>query len=162
LNKSNPQVQAYFLTNPDSIAACWLAAGAGGWRLDVAGDASFPSGYWETFRNVVKTANPNALTISEAWQKDSTLLPMLRGDRLDTTMNYRLRDAVLGLLAPGSFDSKGFADSGSPIDPSAFASRLASMREDYPDAAYYALMNLLDSHDTERLLWTLTPGAETT
>ena len=23
-------------------------------------------------------------------------------------------------------------------------------------------MNLLDSHDTERLLWTLTPGAETT
>ena len=22
-------------------------------------------------------------------------------------------------------------------------------------------MNLLDSHDTERLLWTLTPGAET-
>ena len=32
------------------------------------------------------------------------------------------------------------------------------MREDYPDAAYYSLMNLLDSHDTERLLWTLTPG----
>ena len=25
---------------------------------------------------------------------------MLRGDRLDTTMNYRLRDAVIGLLAP--------------------------------------------------------------
>ena len=36
------------------------------------------------------------------------------------------------------------------------------IREDYPDAAYYSLMNLLDSHDTERLLWTLTPGAETT
>ena len=86
---------------------------------------------------------------------------MLRGDRLDTTMNYRLRDAVLGLLAPGSFDSKGFADSGRVIEPSEFAARLASIREDYPDAAYYSLMNLLDSHDTERLLWTLTPGAET-
>ena len=35
---------------------------------------------------------------------------------------------------------------------------MASQREDYPDAAYYSLMNLLDSHDTERLLWTLTPG----
>ena len=162
LNKANAQVQAYFLTNPDSIAARWLAAGAGGWRLDVSGDPSFPSGYWETFRNVVKGKDPNALTISETWQKDSTLLRMLRGDRLDTTMNYRLRDAVLGLLAPGSFDSKGFADSGSPIDPSEFAARLASIREDYPDAAYYALMNLLDSHDTERLRWTLTPGAETT
>jgi glycosidase/fibronectin type 3 domain-containing protein len=162
LNKSNAQVQAYFLTNPDSIAARWLAAGAGGWRMDVSGDPSFPAGYWETFRSVVKAANPTALTISETWQKDSTLLRMLRGDRLDTTMNYRLRDAVIGLLAPGAFDSKGFPDSGTPIDPSDFANRLASMREDYPDAAYYALMNLLDSHDTERLLWTLTPGAETT
>ena len=77
-------------------------------------------------------------------------------------MNYRLRDAVIGLLAPGPFDSKGFADSGRIIAPSEFAARLASIREDYPDAAYYSLMNLLDSHDTERLLWTLTPGAETT
>ena len=162
LNKSNAQVQAYFLTNPDSIAARWLAAGASAWRMDVSGDASFPAGYWETFREEVEAADPDALTISETWQKDSTLLRMIRGDRLDTTMNYRTRDAVLGLLAPGSFDSKGFADSGSPIDPSEFAARLASVREDYPDAAYYALMNLLDSHDTERILWTLTPGAETT
>jgi fibronectin type 3 domain-containing protein len=82
---------------------------------------------------------------------------MLRGDRLDTTMNYRLRDAVIGLLAPGAFDSKGFADSGRVIAPSEFLARLQSLREDYPDAAYYSLMNLLDSHDTERLRWTLTP-----
>ncbi len=87
---------------------------------------------------------------------------MIRGDRLDTTMNYRLRDAVLALLAPQNFDSKGFADSGHQISMSDFADRLASQREDYPDAAYYSLMNLLDSHDTERLLWTLTPGPETT
>ncbi|HEX4982187.1 MAG TPA: alpha-amylase family glycosyl hydrolase, partial [Ilumatobacteraceae bacterium] len=162
LNKSNAQVQAYFLTNPDSITARWLAAGASAWRMDVSGDASFPNGYWETFRDEVDDADPDALTISETWQKDSTLLRMLRGDRLDTTMNYRLRDAVIGLLAPGSFDSKGFADSGDGLNPSEFAARLASVREDYPDAAYYALMNLLDSHDTERLLWTLTPGTETT
>lgn len=162
LDKSNAQVQAYFLTNPDSIAARWLAAGAGGWRMDVSGDASFPAAYWTTFRTTVKLIDPDTLTISETWQKDSTLLRMLRGDRLDTTMNYRLRDAVIGLLAPNSFDSKGFPDSGDGLNPSEFAARLASVREDYPDAAYYALMNLLDSHDTERLLWTLTPGTETT
>lgn len=162
LVKTQADVQAYFLTAPDSIAKRWIAAGASGWRLDVSGDASFPNGYWESFRSVVKAANPQALTISETWQKDSTLLRMIRGDRLDTTMNYRLRDAVLGLLVPGPFDSKGFGDSGRIIQPSEFASRLASIREDYPDAAYYSLMNLLDSHDTERLLWTLTPGAETT
>ena len=161
INKSDPDVQAYFLTGQDSVSKHWLNAGAGGWRMDVSGDPSFPAGYWETFRSVTKTTRPDALLISETWQKDSTLLRMLRGDRLDTTMNYRLRDAVIGLLAPGNFDSKGFADSGRIIEPSEFVARVASMREDYPDAAYYSLMNLLDSHDTERLLWTLTPGTET-
>jgi glycosidase len=161
LAKSQPEVQAYFLTSGDSVSKHWLESGASGWRLDVSGDASFPNVYWESFRAVVKGADPEALTISETWQKDSTLLRMIRGDRLDTTMNYRLRDAVLGFLAPQGFDAKGFADSGHAIEPSAFLSRLSSVREDYPDAAYFSLMNLLDSHDTERLLWTLTPGAET-
>jgi Alpha amylase, catalytic domain len=155
-------VQKFFLTDADSIARRWIAAGAGGWRMDVAGDPSFPAGYWETFREIVKQTRPDALTVSETWQKDSTLLRMLAGDRFDTTMNYRLRDAVVGFLAPGAFDAKGFPDSGYVLKPSQVANRLASIREDYADAAYYSLMNLLDSHDTERLLWTLTPGVETT
>ncbi|HSO28921.1 MAG TPA: alpha-amylase family glycosyl hydrolase, partial [Candidatus Sulfomarinibacteraceae bacterium] len=162
VTKTLPEVQAYFLTAPDSVAKHWLNSGASGWRLDVSGDSSFPTGYWESFRSVTRALDPDSLSISETWQKDSTLLRMLRGDRLDTTMNYRLRDAIIGLLAPGPFDSKGFGDSGRIISTSEFANRVASIREDYPDAAYYSLMNLLDSHDTERLLWTLTPGAETT
>ncbi len=162
INKSNPAVQDYFLYGTDSVARHWLNQGASAWRMDVMGDASFPAGYWEGFRDVVKTTDDNALIIGELWQKDSTLLRFLRGDRADTTMNYRLRDAVLGFLTPGSFDSKGFADSGRIIAPSEFASRMASIREDYPDAAYYSLMNLVDSHDTERILWSLTPGSETT
>jgi glycosidase len=162
INKSLPAVQDYFLTAPKSVSKYWLMQGSSGWRMDVMGDASFPDGYWKTFRDVVKGTKSNALIISETWQKDSTLLRMLRGDRADTTMNYRLRDAVIGFLAPGPFDSKGFADSGRIIAPSEFAARMASIREDYPDAAYYSLMNLLDSHDTERLRWTLTPSEETT
>ncbi|HEY3313173.1 MAG TPA: alpha-amylase family glycosyl hydrolase [Anaerolineales bacterium] len=160
LNKSNSQVQAYFLTGANSVAKYWLVKGASGWRLDVMGDSSFPAGYWESFRQVVKARSADTLIIGELWQKDSTLLRFLRGDRADTTMNYRLRDAVLGLLAPTNFDSKGFADSGHPIKPSEFAARLSSIREDYPDAAFYSLMNLLGSHDTARLLWVLTPGLE--
>lgn len=162
INKTLAQVQDYFVTGTNSVSKYWLGQGADGWRLDVMGDASFPNGYWESFRSVVKTKDPNAVIIGELWQKDSTLLRYLRGDRADTTMNYRLRDAVLGLLTPNaSFDGKGFGDSGRQISPTEFANRILSIREDYPDAAYYSLMNLLDSHDTERLLWTLTSGAET-
>ncbi|MGZ8694127.1 MAG: pullulanase X25 domain-containing protein, partial [Gaiellaceae bacterium] len=158
LQKTRADVQSYFLTGKHSVTRTWLDRGAAGWRLDVSGDPSFPAGYWETFRSVVKSTDPDALTISETWQKDSTLLRILRGDRLDTTMNYRLRDAVLALLAPGPFDPKGFADSGHQISPSQFAARLQSIYEDLPPAAAADLMNLLDSHDTARLLWTLTSG----
>lgn len=162
LVKTEAEVQQYFLTAPDAIAKLWLRRGAAGWRLDVSGDASFPDGYWEKFREVTKAVKADSLSISETWQKDSTLLRSIRGDRLDTTMNYRLRDAVLGLLTPQAFDAKGFADSGRRLKPSEFAARLASVREDYPDAAYYSLLNLLDSHDTERALWTLTEGTANT
>jgi glycosidase len=160
LKKDNADVESYFVTGDDSITRLWLDRGAAGWRLDVMGDPSFPAGYWNDFRRVVKAEKSDALIIGELWQKDTTLLRFLRGDRADSTMNYRLRDAVLGFLAPQGFDSKGFGDSGHSISASQFAARLASQREDYPDAAYYSLMNLLDSHDTARLLWQLTPGAE--
>lgn len=159
ITKSLPAVQNYFITGTNSISKYWLQQGASGWRLDVMGDSSFPSGYWESFRQTVKQTNPDALIVGELWQKDSTLLRFLRGDRADSTMNYRLRDAVIGLLAPEPFDAKGFADSGHQLKPSEFAARLQSIREDYANATYYSLMNLLDSHDTARLLWVLTPGS---
>ncbi|MBZ5547950.1 MAG: alpha-glucosidase C-terminal domain-containing protein [Acidobacteriia bacterium] len=161
ITKTLPAVQRYFLTDWNSITRYWLRQGASGWRLDVMGDPSFPNGYWETFRQVTKQTRKDALIISELWQKDTTLLRFLRGDRADATMNYRLRDAVLGLLAPQNFDAKGFADSGRKLLPSEFAARLQSIREDYPDPAYFSMMNLLDSHDTARLLWVLTPGTDT-
>lgn len=153
----DPAVQNYIFGDENSVARYWLKQGADGWRLDVMQDKSIP--FWEGFRAQVKDVDPEAIIIGELWKKFD-VLPYVQGNTADSAMNYRLRDAVLGLLAPGSFDGKGFPGSGNPIAPSDFANRLLSVREDYPDAAYYSLMNLLDSHDTERLLWTLTPGAE--
>ena len=155
----DPVVQAEIYDSENSVARYWLKQGAEGWRLDVMQDKSIP--FWEGFRTQVKDVDHDAIIIGELWKKFD-VLPYINGNTADTTMNYRLRDAVLGLLAPGPFDGKGFPGSGQPISPEAFEDRLESVREDYPDAAYYSLMNLLDSHDTERLLWTLTPGAENT
>ena len=61
-----------------------------------------------------------------------------RGDRLDTTMNYRFRDAVVAFLAPRPSTARASATAGTSIPPSDFLDRLASIREDYPDAAYYS------------------------
>lgn len=149
----HPDVQAHI----QQISRFWLQQGADGWRLDVMQDKSIP--FWEAWRRQVKAVKPDAIIIGELWKKFD-VLPYVQGTTADTAMNYRLRDAVLGLLAPQPFDAKGFPGSGQPITPSAFVNRLLSVREDYPDAAYYTLMNLLGSHDTERLLWVLTPGAE--
>lgn len=153
----DPAVQNMIFGAEDSVARYWIKQGATGWRLDVMQDKSIL--FWQGFRQQVKSANPDAIIIGELWKKFD-VLPYVTGNTADSTMNYRLRDAVIGLLAPGAFDSKGFPGSGSPIPPSDFANRLQSVREDYPDAAYYSLMNLLDSHDTERIRWTLTPGMD--
>jgi hypothetical protein len=161
LNKSNAAVQDYFVKAQDSITRLWLQRGAAGWRLDVMGDSSFPNGYWQAFRQAVKQTDANALIVGELWPKDTTTLRFLDGGIADSTMNYRLRDAVTGLLAPQPFDGKGLGDSGRVLAPSEAAARLASIFEDYPKPAAYSLMNLLDSHDTARLLWALTPGAAT-
>lgn len=162
IQKGLAGVQELLLLADDSIVRRWLQAGASGWRLDVSGDPTFPDDWWPTFRQIVKDQDPEALTVAEQWQKDTALLRQFRGDRFDTVMNYRFRDAVLGFLAPGLFDRKGFPASGAPTDPIDFANRMLSQQEDYPPEVYRSLLNLIDSHDTERALWTLTPGEETT
>ncbi|HZY40494.1 MAG TPA: glycoside hydrolase family 13 protein, partial [Anaerolineae bacterium] len=161
INKNVPEVRTLFYsvtqTITEPVAQYWLNRGAAGWRLDVMGDPSFPDQYWREFRTAVKTADPNAIIIGELWKKGE-LLPKSLGDMADTGMHYRFRNAILGFF--GTVDDKGFNDDGqSNQPPSLFARKLNSVREDYPDATYYTLMNLLTSHDTRRILWQLTPGS---
>lgn len=159
LNKNNNAVRAWIYGDKDSVARHWLFAGAAGWRLDVMGDPSFPNDYWQQFRQAVKSADPEAPIIGELWKKGEMVVKV-QGDQADTGMNYRFRNAILGFL--GTVDDKGFPDDGESWQtPTLFAEKMLSTREDYPDAAYYTLMNLLDSHDTQRILWLLTPGNRT-
>jgi glycosidase len=150
-------VANYFYTDPKkSVAGFWLKAGAAGWRFDVMTDPSFPPAYWQQLRSITKGIKPDETLIAEAWQWFDNI-PLTHGDQADTAMGYRFRNAVLGLL--GGVDDKGFPEEGNPnLPPSTFVNRMESIREDYADATYYTLQNLLDSHDTARVLWSLTPG----
>jgi glycosidase len=150
-------VAQYFYQDPaQSVAGYWLKQGAAGGRFDVMTDPSFPPSYWQQLRTITKGVKPDEILIAEAWQWFDNL-PLTHGDQADTAMGYRFRNAVLGLL--GAVDNKGFPEENNPnLPPSTFANRMMSIREDYADATYYTFQNLLDSHDTARVLWSLTPG----
>ncbi len=157
-------VAQYFYANPtSSVAGYWLNPGnilhgIAGWRFDVMTDPSFPAAYWQQLRTITKGVRPDETLIAEAWHWYDNL-PLTNGDQADTAMGYRFRNAVFGLL--GAVDDKGFPEETNPnLPPSTFANRMNSLREDYADATYYTFQTLLDSHDTKRSLWSLTPGQD--
>jgi glycosidase len=146
------EVRDFIYGDDRSVARWWIGEGAAGWRLDVAPEKSH--GWWQEFRPQVKSVNPDAVILGEIWDDAS---PWILGDEFDSTMNYRFRRALLGFLNGDSSDPNQGAIRG--LNPDEFNSVLQSIKEDYPPPAYETAMNLVSSHDTQRILWALTPGA---
>jgi cyclomaltodextrinase / maltogenic alpha-amylase / neopullulanase len=119
--------------------------GIDGWRLDAAEMA--PAGFWVDFRKWVKEINPEAYLVGEIWWEDwkndrmFNAAPWLKGDQFDAVMNYRWAREVVHFFAGDSL----------AISASEFDRRLAALRADYSEDVDDALLNLLDSHDTDRL-----------
>ena len=116
-----------------SVTQFWLSEGSNGWRLDVANEVSDET--WQNFRNSVKALDSDAVIIGEIWD-DAT--EYLLGDMYDSVMNYMFRNAATA-----------FAKGGSAVDS---MNTLERLRERYPEEAFYAMMNLVASHDTTRIL----------
>src|SRR5205823_3887375 len=143
-----------------NVTQYWYGQGASGWRFDVADDASFHHNYWQAFRPKAKGTTstwgrPDGPLIGEIWPNAS---PWLLGDELDAVMNYRFRKNIIGFARyPNEFhdDDNNGTNNIVPLLPSQFDTALKSIREDYPLPAQYAMMNLVDSHDTNRALFVL-------
>lgn len=132
LNMGNPEVRAYIL----NVVTFWMReAGIDGWRLDVPNEIDHS--FWKVFRDHVKSINPDAYIVGEIWQ-DGT--PWLKGDEFDAVMNYVFRDAVLDFFARKKASA------------SELVATLERLRAHYPHQASAAQLNLLGSHDTERVL----------
>jgi len=134
LNKSSPSFRDFAFGAPDSIMRRWLDRGAAGWRMDVA--PWIPDDFWREWRAAVKAHRPDALTVCET-QFDSS--KFLLGDEFDSTMNYIFRNAV--------------EDYANGKDARTIYRAIELMRENYPPQAFYALMNLLSTHDSARALF---------
>ncbi|HEX3685445.1 MAG TPA: alpha-amylase family glycosyl hydrolase [Bryobacteraceae bacterium] len=152
---SNTAVQQFFFSGTsDNVLLHWYNAGAGGWRFDSA--PSIPNSYWHALRPYAKTYNPNGPLIGEIWPNASQ---WLAGDQMDSTMNYRFRRNVTG-FARGQYGWSDDNDNGNdtiiPLTPSQFDTANRAVRDDYPLTATFSMLNLIDSHDTNRALYVLT------
>ena len=136
LNHHNPQVREYVY----GIARRWLDEGIDGWRLDVPFEVNHE--FWRGFRDVVKGHDREAYIVGEVWELATE---WLGGDAFDGTMNYPWRTAALR-FASGTSDAVEAA------------AELTAVREATPAWARPGMLNLLGSHDTERVASELESG----
>ena len=131
-NTGNAEVRAYLL----DVARYWIEeVGIDGWRLDVANEVEHS--FWRDFRNVVKSINPDAYILGEVWHD---AMPWLEGDQFDAAMNYPLTNAIWDFFVRKVVDGKGFADQ--------IGNNMGRFQKQVHEVAF----NILDSHDTERIL----------
>ncbi|WP_094551789.1 alpha-amylase family glycosyl hydrolase [Petroclostridium xylanilyticum] len=139
---NNKALADYIMYADDSVSKTWLKRGASGWRLDVANEVD--TEFWREFRKELKDSGfvseigTDPVILGEIWDDASKYF---LGDQYDSVMNYRFRGAVLNFLKNGNAEQ--------------YMNELEAIREDYPQEAFYALMNLVGSHDTERALFIL-------
>ncbi|MFD1739838.1 glycoside hydrolase family 13 protein [Bacillus salitolerans] len=132
LNTENPQVKEYLL----EVGRYWVREfNIDGWRLDVANEVDHQ--FWREFRKAVKDIKPDVYILGEIWH-DS--MPWLQGDQFDAVMNYPFTNAALQYFAKNEVKS------------SEFANIISNVLHMYPNNVNEVQFNLLDSHDTPRIL----------
>jgi glycosidase len=144
LNHANPAVLDFLV----GVVRHW---GPDGWRLDAAQEIDHR--WWRSFRSAVKSFAPDAPLIAEDTAGPADATPYLLGTEVDGVMNYRFRQAAIGFARTTTFtDSSG---SIRPLTAAQLDHSLKAILADYPRAAAAASFNLVDSHDTNRVLFAL-------
>ena len=144
LNNTNPTTRDYFL-GENGILRRYVAKGTSGWRLDVADE--LPDAFLTDLRGAVKKENPDALILGEVWENAAVKIAYgarrsyLLGFQLDSVMNYPFKNAILDYVRSG--------------DCTSFYNTVTEIISLYPPQTVAVLMNLLGTHDTERILTAL-------
>ena len=126
-----------------AITRRWLAPdgdptrGVDGFRLDAA--EQIPHPFWVKWREVVKKAKPDAYISGEIWNPAQPWINA--GDQFDAVMNYQFAMPAQAFFVNQKNASK----------PSDFLARLTEIVYMYPQQSSLVMMNLFDSHDTDRL-----------
>ncbi len=149
LNHAHLPCRRYF-TAEDGVCAHYIKKGISGWRLDVADELS--NDFLDELRASVKAASSDraegpAVVIGEVWENAADKIAYgerrryFQGKQLDSVMNYPVRSGILAFVGEG--------------DAAFLYDVLTELYGSYPRAVSDSLMNLIGTHDTERILTVL-------
>ena len=144
LNQHNEVCRDFFVGDTGVIRK-YIDRGIGGWRLDVADE--LPNDFLDKLRESAKDANLDSVIIGEVWENAADKISYGKrrryfgGLQLDSVMNYPVKGAVVDYMKYG--------------DAAILADTLTEIYSLYPDCVCHSLMNVLGTHDTERILTVL-------
>ena len=134
-----------FIAGKHGVLQYWMGYGIGGFRLDVADE--LPDEFIEKIRIRLKSASRSdrqAVLIGEVWEDASNKIAYgkrrkyFQGSELDSVMNYPLKDAIIQFVQTSQTDL--------------LRETIYMLIDNYPKCVLDSLMNILGTHDTERIL----------
>lgn len=145
MNLSNPVTHRYFV-GEGGIVEKYTKMGVLGWRLDVADE--LPNDFLDELRlRVKKGTSGEGVVLGEVWENAADKIAYgkrrryFEGRQLDSVMNYPFRRGIISFVRDG--------------DATALTGALTELWGSYPKVVCHCLMNILSTHDTERILTTL-------
>lgn len=134
-----------FVTGQEGVIGYWTRMGLAGWRLDVAEQLS--DGFIAHCAHAAKRENPDAVMYGEVFMDASNIIvknarrSFLSDGKLDSVTNYPFKEDILNFVRCG--------------DSNRLNNTVGFVINNYPKRAVDSLMNLLDNHDTARLMTVL-------
>lgn len=145
LNQNNPECRNYFV-GEGGVIEKYTKMGIGGWRLDVADE--LPDEFLYGLRERVhEHTDGEGIVIGEVWENAAVKSAYgkrrnyFHGRQLDSVMNYPLRNGIIDFVTCGSAEM--------------LYNVLIELYSSYPRCVSDSLMNILGTHDTERIITVL-------
>jgi len=151
VEENEPSYIDFIIEGEDSVIKQWLKLGAKGWRLDVADE--LPDSFIQKIYKTMKAIDEESVLIGEVWEDASNkesygkLRQYLQGEEMDAVMNYPFRGITLDFML-------------GRIDAQSVHRQLMGLAENYPSHNFYAMMNLIGSHDVPRIVTLLGEAPE--
>ena len=141
INPDNPVCGDYF-TSKNGVVDKYSRMGVLGFRLDVVDELSDP--FVKRIKKRLCTNDPSSILYGEVWEDGSNKIAYgvrksyFQGGELDGVMNYPIRKGIISFLTRS--------------DPSDLRYALTDIINNAPRRVQNMQMNLLGTHDTERIV----------